>query len=96
MTVAQQNAVDSAESYLDYAGFSRQGLIEQLEFEEFDTATATFAVDHVAPDWNAEAVESAKSYLEYTSFSRQGLIDQLLFEGFTPEQTEVGVVGAGY
>ena len=89
-TAAQENAIESAESYLDYSGFSRQGLIEQLEYEEFSTADATFAVDHVTVDWNAEAVESAQSYLEYTSFSKSGLIEQLEYEGFTPAQAQYG------
>jgi hypothetical protein len=96
LTVAQQNAIGSAKSYLDFAGFSRSGLISQLEFEGFSTEDATFAVDYIAPDWNAEAAESAKSYMEYSSFSRQGLIDQLIFEGFTPEQAEFGVAANGY
>jgi hypothetical protein len=96
LTMEQENAVDSARSYLDFSGFSRQGLIAQLEYEQFSTEAATFAVDYVAADWNAEAAESARSYLEYSSFSRQGLIDQLLYEGFTPEQAEYGVSQNGY
>ena len=30
MTVSQQQAIQSAESYLDMGGFSKAGLIEQL------------------------------------------------------------------
>ena len=89
-TASQENAIESAESYLDFTGFSRQGLIEQLEYEEFSTADATYAVDHVTVDWNAEAVESAESYLDFTSFSKSGLIDQLEYEGFTPAQAQYG------
>ena len=96
LTLAQQNAADKGKSYLSYAGFSRTGLIGQLEYEGFSTEDATFAVDYIAPDWNAEAAEKAKSYLEYSSFSRQGLIDQLIYEGFTPEQAEFGVTANGY
>lgn len=95
MTGAQKNAVRSAKSYLDYAAFSRQGLIEQLEFEDYSTADATFAVDYVSPDWNEQAAKSAESYLEYSAFSRQGLIDQLIFEGFTSEQARYGVDQSG-
>lgn len=95
MTTAQRNAVRSAESYLDYTGFSRQGLIGQLEYEDYSTEDATFAVDYVAPDWNEQAVSVAESYLDYTSFSRQGLIDQLMFDGFSPEQAQFGVDGVG-
>jgi hypothetical protein len=89
-TTGQENAIESAESYLEYSGFSRQGLIEQLEYEEFSTVDATFAVDHVTVDWNKEAVESAESYLEYSSFSKSGLIEQLEYEGFTPAQAQYG------
>lgn len=95
MTTAQRNAVRSAESYLDYTGFSRQGLIGQLEYEDYSTEDATFAVDYVAPNWNEQAVSVAESYLDYTSFSRQGLIDQLIFDGFSPEQAQFGVDGVG-
>lgn len=94
-TVSQQNAVRKAASYLDYTAFSRTGLIHQLEFEKYSTDDATWAVDRVTVDWNAQAAKKAKSYLEYTSFSRSGLVDQLLFEGFTPEQAEYGASTTG-
>lgn len=90
ITPAMENAIGAAESYLDYTAFSRSGLIEQLEFEDYGTADATFAVDYLQVDWNEQAVESAKSYLDYTSFSLQGLIEQLQFEGFTYEQAAYG------
>jgi hypothetical protein len=79
-TVAQENAIASAQSYLDLAGFSREGLIDQLSSKAGDgykVNDATVAVDSLNVDWNAEAVESAKSYLELTGFSRAGLIQQL-------------------
>ena len=89
-TAAMENAVGAAESYLGYTAFSRTGLIEQLEFEGYDTADATFAVDYLKVNWNEQAVKSAKSYLDYTSFSLSGLIEQLQFEGFTYEQAAYG------
>ncbi len=92
----QKNARAKAQSYLGYSSFSRSGLIEQLEFEGFSTADATWAVDDLNPNWNEQAAKKAKSYLGYSSFSRSGLIDQLRFEGFTPEQAEYGVGAAGY
>lgn len=94
-TVAQQNASRTAQSYLDYTSFSRTGLIGQLEFEGYSTEDATWAVDRLTVDWNAQAALKAKEYLDYTAFSRSGLIDQLLFEGFTPEQAEYGVSTTG-
>lgn len=95
MTAGQRNAVRSASDYLDYTAFSRQGLIEQLEFEDYSTEDATFAVDYISPDWNEQAAKAAEDYLDYTAFSRQGLIDQLMFEGYTRTQAEYGVDQAG-
>ncbi|MEU0542322.1 Ltp family lipoprotein [Nocardia sp. NPDC005978] len=90
ITAGQRNAIRSAQQYLDYSAFSRSGLINQLEYEDFSTADATFAVDSLDVDWNEQAAKSAKQYLEYTSFSRSGLIDQLVYEGFTRAQAEHG------
>jgi pyruvate/2-oxoglutarate dehydrogenase complex dihydrolipoamide acyltransferase (E2) component len=88
LTVSQQNAVESARSYLDSQGFSRLGLIGQLTgFEGYSTADATFAVDYVHADWNKQAVRVAQGYLDSGSFSRSGLITQLTqFEKFTRAQ----------
>ncbi len=84
------NALRSAKQYLDYTAFSRDGLVRQLEFENYSNDAAQYAVDNVGANWNEQAAKSAEQYLDYTSFSRQGLVDQLVFEGFTPEQAEYG------
>jgi len=94
-TISQQNALRKAADYLDYTAFSRSGLINQLEFEKFSTADATWAADRVNANWNEQAAKKAKDYLDYTSFSRAGLIDQLIFEGFTQAQAEYGATKAG-
>ena len=94
--MGQKNALRAAQSYLDLSAFSYTGLIEQLEFEGYDTADATFAADNCGADWNEQAARSAKSYLELTAFSRDGLIEQLEFEGFTHEQAVYGVEQNGY
>jgi hypothetical protein len=96
LTLSQRNAVSKGKSYLEYSAFSRSGLIDQLEYEGYSTADAEFAVDNIAPDWNAQAAAKAKSYLDYSSFSRDGLIDQLLYEGFSQEQAEAGASAVGY
>lgn len=93
--LSRQNAVRKAASYLNYTAFSRQGLIEQLEYDDFSTEDATFAVDQITVDWNEQAVEKAKSYLDYTAFSRQGLSEQLEYDGFTPAQAQYGVAASG-
>jgi hypothetical protein len=95
-TLAQQNAIRQAQSYLDYSGFSRVGLIGQLEYEGYSTEEATFGADNAGADWNAESAEKAQSYLEYSSFSRQGLYDQLAFEGFTDAEIQFGLAAVGY
>jgi hypothetical protein len=96
LTMGQQQAVGKAQDYLDFAAFSRKGLIDQLVYEGFSEADATFAVDYIAPDWNEQAAKKAQDYIDMSSFSRQGLIDQLVYEGFTQAQAEFGVKAIGY
>lgn len=86
MTISQQNALRSAESYLDFAGFSYLGLINQLEYEQYSHEDAVFAADHCGADWNEQALKSAQSYLNFTAFSYSGLIEQLEYEKFTTEE----------
>jgi len=101
-TLEQQNALKQAQSYLDFMSFSRQGLIDQMSSEYgsgYPVDVATWAVDTLAVDWNAEAVEQAQSYLDFSSFSRQGLYDQLTspYGGqFTPEQANHALAAVGY
>jgi hypothetical protein len=94
--MAQRNAIRSAESYLRVMAFSFSGLVDQLEFEGYSVADATFAVDSLDVDWNEQAAKSAQSYLDTMAFSRDGLIDQLEFEGFTRAEAEYGVAQVGY
>ena len=94
--MGQNNATRQAKDYLNFTAFSRQGLIEQLEFEGYSTEDATFAVDHIEVDWMEQAAKAAQNYLDFSSFSKQGLIDQLEFEGFTSEQAAYGVSAVGY
>lgn len=94
-TINQSNARRSAESYLNYAAFSRTGLISQLEYEGFSNSDATYGVDALRADWKLQAAKDAKSYLEYSAFSRSGLIDQLLYEGYSQEEATYGVNATG-
>ena len=90
-TASQRNALQAAESYLEYTAFSKKGLEKQLKFEGYSSAAARYAASHVQANWDREAVKAAKSYLELTSFSKSGLVQQLEFEGFTPSQAQYGV-----
>lgn len=94
-TSGEENAIAAAENYVDLMGFSREGLIEQLEFEGYPARDAEIAVDTLDPDWNQEAVEAAEQYLDTMPFSEAGLVDQLEFDGFTPGQARFGARAAG-
>ncbi|WP_197018483.1 Ltp family lipoprotein [Methanoculleus sp. MH98A] len=95
-TMGEKNAAKKALSYLRYSAFSREGLIDQLEYEGFTYKEAVYGVDQSGADWNEQAAKKAAQYLKYSSFSRSGLIDQLEYEGFTPAQAEYGVRAVGY
>ena len=95
-TLGQTNARKAAESYLEYSGFSREGLVGQLEFEGYTTEDAIYGADNAGADWMHEAAESAESYLEYSEFSREGLAGQLEYEGFTAEQIDHALAAVGF
>jgi colicin import membrane protein len=94
-TVAQEQAILSAESYLELGGFSQKGLIDQLEYEGFSKKDAIFAIGVLRPNWRQQALTSAESYMEMGGFSRSGLIDQLEYEGFTTAQATYAVNQVG-
>ena len=102
MTADQQQAVDSAQSYLSEGqGFSEQGLLNQLTSsagEGFAKPDAEFAISYLHPDWDAQAVDAAKGYLQLGGFSRASLIQQLTSSygaGFTEAQAEYGANKVG-
>ena len=94
-TISQENALESAESYLRVMPFSYSGLVEQLEYEGYSHEDAVYAVDRCGADWNEQAALMAQSYLDTMSFSRSGLIEQLEYEGFSYEQAVYGVDSVG-
>jgi len=95
VSVSQQNAIRQGRSYLDLTGFSREGLIGQLEFEGYSTLDASFAVDAISPDWNTQAARKATSYNELTGLSCQGMVDQLVFDGFSQTEARFGASSIG-
>lgn len=90
-TISQKNAKIKAKEYLSSSAFSRQGLIDQLIYEQFSESDATYAVDNISADWAAEARECARNYLSSMGFSRQGLIEQLMYDDFSEEDATNGV-----
>lgn len=91
-----EQARTSAQNYLSFTAFSRNGLIRQLSSSAGDgypKDVATQAVDSLGVDWKEQAVKSAENYLSFTSFSCSGLKQQLSSsagEGFTKEQAAYG------
>ncbi len=96
LTIGQKNALREAESYLKHMAFSREGLIDQLEYEGYAEDDIIFAVDNVEVNWNEECYEDAQSYLDLMSFSKSGLMDQLEYEGYTYEQIQYAIEKVGY
>lgn len=94
-TVSQKNAVKKAKSYISFAGFSRDGLVGQLEYDQFSNSDAIYGADNSGADWNEQAAKKAKSYMEFSSFSRGSLISQLEYDKFTPEQAAHGADSVG-
>jgi hypothetical protein len=94
-TALQQEAREVAQSYFDSSWFSRNGMIEQLEYEGFAYDDAVYGVDSLGADWLEEAVGMADSYIESSWFSRIGLIEQLEYEGFSNSESQYGVDSLG-
>jgi Host cell surface-exposed lipoprotein len=97
-----QQAVGAANGYLGIGtGFSEQGLLKQLTSSAgngFTEAQAEYAVNHVHPDWDAQAVDAAKGYMQIGGFSRASLIQQLTSSygsGFTEAQAEYAASQVG-
>lgn len=101
LTGPQSNAVRSAEQYISFSGFSRDGLINQLSSsygDNYDKKDATVAVDSLNIDWNEQAARSAKQYLSMSGFSCDGLIKQLSSSAgdkYTRSQATYGAKQAG-
>lgn len=91
ITREQRNALDTANSYLEYAGFSETRLREQLEYEEFPQDAIDYAMDNIIVDWKEQALMSAESYDEYASMSDSRLYDQLIYEGFSDEEAQYAI-----
>ena len=95
MTLGQKNALAKAKSYLSHSAFSHDRLIEQLEYEKFSTADATFAADNCGANWFEQALKKANSYLSHSAFSYKRLLEQLEYEKFTTPQATYAVNNCG-
>ena len=94
-TVSQKSAVKKAKTYLSHTAFSHDGLVAQLEYEQFSHTDAVYGADNSGANWKEQAAKKAKQYMKQSAFSRGSLIDQLTYENFTQEQAEYGVNAVG-
>ena len=95
VTYGQINALQQAQNYLNFAPFSKKGLIKQLKFEGYSDREAKYAAKNCRANWRDQAEKKAIDYLDSSPFSKSGLIKQLKFEGFTVKQAEYGVKNCG-
>jgi Host cell surface-exposed lipoprotein len=101
-TVSQQSAITAAEQYLSMgSGFSKEGLIQQLDSSAgsgFSVADAKFAVSHISVNWDHQAALAAKGYMQMGGFSYSGMVQQLessAGSGFTYAQSVFGAKSVG-
>ena len=95
-TLGELNALAKALQYLDYSGFSKKSLKDQLKYEGYSSDEIDYAIKNCDADWKEECAEKAQQYLDYGSFSKSGLRDQLEYEGFTSEQIDYALKAVGY
>ena len=102
MTGSEQSAVQDGQSYLNTEpGFSYQGLISQVEYDQFSAADATFAVNYIAPAsdtsfWDTQAADDAKNYMSTEGgFSCGSMVGQLEYDQFTDAEAEYGASAVG-
>ncbi|WP_225428288.1 Ltp family lipoprotein [Levilactobacillus enshiensis] len=91
------SALSTAQEYLEFRSFSKQGLYRQLSSdagEKFSASAAQYAVDHVEVNWNSQALKAAKSYQEDQHMSSAQILNQLTSsagEGFTQTEAQYAV-----
>lgn len=95
MTASQEQALNKAHQYLDFMPFSYEGLIAQLEYEQFSIEDATFAADNCGADWREQACKKAADYLDFQPFSQSGLSEQLQYEKFSVEDSDYAAANCG-
>ena len=91
----KKSAFNTALRHLDLSAFSYDGLIAQLEKENFTHDEAVFAVENCGADWNEQALLRAKECLNLVAISYTGMIKQLQSEKFTYTQAVYGADNCG-
>ena len=65
-------------------------------YEQFSSADATFAVNHITVNWDQQAAGSAKDYMSSVGgFSCGSMVQQLEYDKYTPAQASFGAASVG-
>ena len=82
-----EEALESAEGYLEYYPYSRLGLIQALTWDGYSDESAGYAADHLDADWYANALAQAETYPRDLSKTKvyENLISEYVGQ-FTPEE----------
>lgn len=84
-------AYNKARDYEDIFALSKQGLYDQLIYDQFPADAAQYAVDTIDLDWNQVALKSAENYRKTMNMSNGQIYDQLVYDKFTPEQAQYAI-----
>ena len=71
---------------LEYSAFSRQSLIDQLEFEGYNAEEAEYAADAVNADWTEQCLKRAELYRQYARVSDSDMKAYLKHDGFSDRE----------
>ncbi len=94
MPTEYKSALEKAESYSSLMHMSKAAIYDQLisEYgEKFSEEAATYAMENLEADWNANALAQAETYNETMHLSKAGIYDQLVSEyggKFTAEEAQ--------
>lgn len=94
-TSEQLNALSRASKYLSIMAFSYDGLVDQLEYENYSHDAAVYAADNCGANWNDQALKRAKKYLDLMALSYSGLVEQLDYDKFTSSQATYAAENCG-
>lgn len=93
----EADALKAALEYITTNHYSRNNLIEKLEFDGFTQEEAEYAVANIYVDWYQMAADTAAAYLETSDYSYNGLVRRLesSTDGYTHEEAVYGADIAG-
>ena len=92
-----KNALRSAQNYINFAPFSKQGLYDQLTSDAADkypAEAAQYAIDNLEVDYKEQALKAAKNYLSMMPMSDNDLKAQLMSDAadkFTEEEAQYAI-----